>query len=111
MDWVCVERGPHSKTANCPLILALGFAVLAGCVSDEQPGTSFAEAGESQIVPIIVQGDPASRVLAQDVLEANPLLAYPGTDMEYSIRIFKPHPDVDHNILQMKPDKSVDYTS
>ena len=109
MNLLCVERGPHSKTANSPLILALGFAALAGCVSDDQPSTSLAEAGESQSVPILIQGDPASRSLAQDVLEANPLLVYPGSGIEYSIRIFKPRPDVDHKILQVKPDKCVDY--
>jgi hypothetical protein len=70
-----------------------------GCVKDDS----------LQLVPIVIQGDPAITAQLEHSLKEVPNIVLPGTKAGYSIMLVDPDPDVDYKIAEVTPDPTIDY--
>lgn len=102
-------------------ILLSGFLTLAisGCNEWSEPATPPSESSEPVIfpsqsfgpatVPIVIEGDPASKAALEDLIKNQRIIVHSQSGMEYHLRVLEPDPSVDYKIVQVRPDPSVDY--
>ncbi len=94
------EGGTTMKRVGM-LAAIMAFLILAagGCarIPSQQP------------ISIAIQGDPVVVAQVAQILEENPNIVAPDTQIEYSIAVVKPDPSVDYKIMKVAPDPNVEY--
>jgi len=84
---------------NWPAFLVCLVLAVGGCNT----------AGDPHSMSVVLEGDPATRAVLEQILKENPQLAIPDMDTEYSMIVIKPDPSVDYKILKVTPDPTIDY--
>jgi hypothetical protein len=70
----------------------------------------YRELSTPEKLPLVIQGDEASKRELEDIIRAHPDVIYPNGGIKYHLQIVKPDPSIDYKILQVKPDPSMHYT-
>jgi hypothetical protein len=100
---VKIELKGKILLAQTCLIITLGFVVALFCSSCSK------EFAKSKEIPVVIQGDEASKRELEEIIKAHPEVVHPQMGIKYHLQIIKPDPNIDYKIVQVKPDPNIHY--
>lgn len=83
------------------------FAALLVCLLLAVTGCK--ESDDAQLISLVIEGDPAVKVLLEQIIKNDPLVIVDGTETKYTMQVIKPDSSIDYKIIKVIPDPSVDY--